>query len=529
MIDEAYRVIGDVTDEFAEILTTEALEFVADLEQSFGVRIDQLLTSREKLQNSLYKGEKLDFLEDTKHIRESEWQVSPIPQDLQDRRVEITGPAERKMIINALNSGAKVFMADLEDSLTPGWEQIIKAQINLRDAVNRNISFTSPEGKEYKLNDEIATMIVRPRGLHLFDKHVLINGKPIHGALLDFGLYFYHNARNLIAKNSGPYFYLPKIEHHLEARLWNDVFLYTQKKFGMDAGTIKATVLIETITAAFQMEEILYELKEHIVAQNAGRWDYIFSYIKKHSYDDKFVCPDRGTIIMTQPFLRAYSLLLIKTCHKRGALAMGGMSAFIPIKNDEKANDAAIKAVKADKTREATDGHDGTWVAHPGLIPVAMGIFDELMPTPNQIERKLDLVDVSAEDLLEVPKGEITESGLRNNISVCTQYLASWLNGNGCVPIFNLMEDAATAEIARTQIWQWIHHKASLNNGTEITVALFKKYRDEEMENIKKLVGAEYFAEHKNFYEKAATLLEKLVTDENLEEFLTIPAYEMVN
>lgn len=528
--NDKIKVVGTVSEDFAKILTPEALEFIAELENKFGQEIDKALENRKKIQAELRAGKKLAFLPETAKIRESDWKVAPIPADLQDRRVEITGPVERKMIINALNSGAKVFMADFEDSLAPGWEQVIDGQINLCDAIDGTISYKSPEGKDYKLNGvypsrSLAILIIRPRGLHLPEKHILFGGKPMHGSLVDFGLYFFHNAKKLISKGTGPYFYLPKLENHKEARIWNDVFVHAQKKLGLPIGTIKATVLIETITAAFEMDEILFELKDHIVAQNAGRWDYIFSYIKKHSHDASFLCPDRGQVIMTQPFLRAYSLLLIKTCHKRGAFAMGGMSAFIPIKNDEAANAKALEMVKKDKEREAGDGHDGTWVAHPALVPIAMEVFNRLMPTPNQVNRQRDDVNVVAENLLEVPKGTITDAGLRNNISVSLQYLASWLSGVGCVPIFNLMEDAATAEIARTQIWQWIHHKAKLDDGTPVNPELFKKLLGEELEKIKTAKGGDY---NEKKFSEASKLLEDLVLKNEMDDFLTLGAYGMV-
>ncbi len=521
-----YQITGNITDEFAEILTDEAMDFITELQENFGGKIIELLDARVRRQQDIDKGKKLDFLTETADIRNGDWKVAPIPKDLQDRRVEITGPVERKMIINALNSGAKVFMADMEDSLTPGWNQVVQGQINLRDAVNKTIEYTSPEGKEYQLNDDIAVMIVRPRGLHLHERHILINGRPMRGSLLDFGLYFFHNHKKLLENDTAPYFYIPKLESHQEARLWNEIFEYAQDKFDLPVGTIKATVLIETITAAFEMEEILYELKDHIVAQNAGRWDYIFSYIKKHSKDASFMCPDRGQILMTQPFLRAYSLLLIKTCHKRGAFAMGGMAAFIPIKNDAEANDKAVAMVKKDKEREAGDGHDGTWVAHPGLISVAMEVFDRIMPQPNQVDNLREDVTITAADLLEVPEGAITEAGLRNNISVSLQYLASWLDGNGCVPIFNLMEDAATAEIARTQIWQWIHHRAKFEDDTPVTESLFEQYQAEELDKIKETIGEIDFNAAR--YYDASRLLEKLVKTDKMEEFLTLGAYEYV-
>ena len=524
------EIAGEVTPQYTEILTPEALEFIAELEQQFGDRARELLEVRKERQADINAGKKLHFLPETKHIREGDWQVASVPQDLQDRRVEITGPAERKMIINALNSGAKVFMADMEDALSPGWNNVMDGLIALRDAVRGTLEYTNPEGKEYKLNGDypsaaLAMLIVRPRGWHLEEKHVLVGGKPMRGGLLDFGLYFFHNAKTLLDKGTAPYFYLPKLESHQEARLWNDVFVFSQEKLGIPVGTIKATVLIETITAAFEMDEILYELKDHIVAQNAGRWDYIFSYIKKHASNPEFICPDRQQVAMTQPFLRAYSRLLIQTCHKRGAHAMGGMAAMIPIKNDEEANEKALAGVKKDKEREAGDGHDGTWVAHPGLIPVAMEVFDRLMPAANQVDKKLEDLMVTETDLLEVPQGSITEAGVRNNISVALQYIAAWLDGNGCVPIYNLMEDAATAEISRTQLWQWIKHSAKLEDGTVMTKELFQIWHQEEQEKLQQELGDVY---SNGKFAEAAELLESLVLQEKLEEFLTLGAYEQL-
>jgi len=408
---------------------------VGELVKNFGARRDELLALREERKKQLDAGIMPDFLPETKAIRESQWQVAPTPADLQDRRVEITGPVDRKMVINALNSGAKVFMADFEDAQSPVWEGQIEGQMNLRDAINRQISYSSPEGKQYTLNEQIATLLVRPRGWHLPEKHVLYNDKPIPGGLMDFGLYLFHNAKTLVDKGTGPYFYIPKLESHLEARLWNDVFNFAQDKLGLPRGTIKVTVLIETILASFEMDEILYELRDHCVGLNCGRWDYIFSFIKKFRNHPDFVLPDRSEVTMTSHFLRSYSQLLIQTCHKRGAHAMGGMAAQIPIKNDPVANDAALEKVRADKIREATDGHDGTWVAHPGLVPIAMAIFNEKMPAANQKDKMREDVHVTATDLLTVPTGKITEAGLRNNVSAALHYLASWLNGSGCVPI----------------------------------------------------------------------------------------------
>ena len=512
---------AEVTPLFAEILTPEAQQFVANLAEKFTPRVKELLKARAERQKRIDNGELPDFLPETKSIREGYWKVAPAPADLQDRRVEITGPVDRKMIINALNSGAKVFMADFEDANTPSWTNNLEGQINLRDANRRTISFKSPEGKEYKLNASgLATLKVRPRGWHLFEKHVLFNGEQVPGALFDFGLYFFHNVKQLLANGSGPYFYLPKMESHKEAALWSDVFAYAEEFMGVKRGTIKVTILIETILAAFEMEEILYALKENIVALNCGRWDYIFSFIKKFSSNPNFIFPDRAQVTMTSHFLRSYSLLLINTCHRRGAFAMGGMAAQIPIKNDPAANDAALAKVKADKEREAGDGHDGTWVAHPGLIPTAMEVFNRLMPNPNQLNKIPD-IKVAANDLLTVPQGDITEAGLRNNISVSLLYIESWLRGLGCVPIYNLMEDAATAEISRTQIWQWIHHGCSLNNGTKITAELYQQYKKEELKKIESLAG--------NKLKEAEQLLDKVALAPTFTEFLTLPAYQMID
>ncbi len=505
---------------YSEVLTPEVQGFVATLAEKFGARRDALLAKRVERQKKIDGGALPDFFPETKNIRESEWKILGIPADLQDRRVEITGPVERKMIINALNSGAKVFMADFEDSLAPTWESIMEGQVNLRDYANGSISFTSPEGKQYKLNDKIATLIVRPRGWHLDEKHVTLGGKPIAGAFLDFGAYFALNAKTLLAKGTGPYFYLPKLESAEEAALWADIFAYGEDTLGLKRGTIKATVLIEVITATFEMHEILHALKDYCVGLNCGRWDYIFSYIKKFSKSKDMVLPDRGQVVMTTPFLRSYSKLLIETCHKRGAFAMGGMSAFIPVKNDEAANEKAFAMVRADKEREAGDGHDGTWVAHPGLVPVAMEVFNRLMPTPNQLTVQKEKTSFTAKDLLAVPEGTITEAGLRNNISVSVQYLANWLTGNGCVPIFNLMEDAATAEIARSQIWQWIHHdKGVLADGRPVTESLYLQLLDEELA---KLTDANLP------YKKAANMLTDLVTQVEFIEFLTLPGYAQI-
>jgi malate synthase len=522
---ESVQIAGAVTPEFAEILTPEAVNFVATLARAFTKRREELLQRRVQRQAEIDAGKMPDFLPETEHIRNSEWTIAPVPADLQDRRVEITGPVERKMIINALNSGAKVFMADFEDSFAPTWEGTIQGQINVRDAVNRTIEYASPEGKQYTLNKQTATLLVRPRGWHLVEKHVLIDGKPISGGIFDFGLYFFHNAKKLLENGTGPYFYLPKLENHLEARLWNDIFVLAQQELGIPQGTIKATVLIETILATFEMDEILYELRDHSAGLNCGRWDYIFSAIKKFRNIPDFTLPDRAQVTMTTHFMRSYSLLAIKTCHHRDAHAIGGMAAQIPIKNDPQANEEALARVRADKRREATDGHDGTWVAHPGLVAIAMEEFDAVMKGPNQIDRKREDVHVTAADLLKVPDGTITEAGLRNNISVSLQYLESWLRGSGCVPINNLMEDAATVEISRAQIWEWIHHaQGILQDGRRVTIELYHELAKDELEKIRAAVGEQQFASRK--FQTAAEILDGIITDDQFVEFLTLPAYK---
>ena len=468
-----------------------------------------------------------DFLPETAKIREADWQVTDVPADLRDRRVEITGPTDRKMIINALNCGAKVFMADCEDSMTPTWHNVVQGQINLRDAVNGSIELDS-KGKHYQLNPQTATLIVRPRGWHLPEKQLVIDGKAVPGAFVDYGLYLFHNASALKERGTGPYFYLPKLENHLEARLWSDVFKYSEQAGVVAAGEIKVTVLIETILAAFEIDEILYELKDHIVGQNCGRWDYIFSFIKKFSNYPEFVLPDRAEITMATHFLRSYSQLVIKTCHRRKAYAIGGMAAQIPIKNDEQANNEAMAKVRADKEREVGDGHDGTWVAHPALVPLAMEIFDEHMPADNQLGKLREDVHISAADLLQVVKGKITEAGLRDNISIAVQYMAAWLGGNGCVPLNNLMEDAATAEISRAQVWQWVHHETGvLDEGRNVSYELFKTLLGEELEKIRENVGDEYFKIGN--YEHAAELMDQITADDNFAPFLTSVAYQDVN
>jgi malate synthase len=519
------EILGARNKQFDEILTPEAIKFVVDLERKFGPRRRELLAARVKRQEKINAGERPDFLPETAGIRNSKWTVAPLPADLLDRRVEITGPVDRKMVINALNSGANVFMADFEDSNTPTWSNQIEGQINLRDAVRRTITYSDPaSGKSYKLNDKTAVLLVRPRGWHLPEKHVMVDGQAMSGALFDFGLYFWHNAKELMARGTGPYFYLPKMESHLEARLWNDVFNFSEDTLGIKRGTIKATVLIETILATFEMDEILYELREHSSGLNAGRWDYIFSFIKKFSNDPADLLPDRGKVTMATHFMRSYAKLLIKTCHNREVHGMGGMSAYIPNKRDVELNKIAMDQVRADKEREASDGHDGTWVAHPGLVELAKEVFDKHMPTPNQINRKLEDFHATAKDLLEVPKGDISEAGLRQNIAVSIGYLESWLRGIGCVPLFNLMEDAATAEISRAQIWQWIRHKAKLSDGRIVTQELVLKTIDEELAKMKLAVGEKQFESGR--YNQAASILRELIQSPNFVEFLTLPAYD---
>ncbi len=521
------EVLGSMPDSFAEILTPEALAFVADLAGTFRGRVADLLHRRSEVQERYDAGERPDFLTETREIRESDWTVAPLPDDLLDRRVEITGPVTRKLIINALNSGANVYMADFEDATAPSWENLVEGQRNLRDAIVRAIDFTDEvSGKEYKLADRVATLFVRPRGWHLWENHVRLNGEPIPGALLDFGLYLFHNAAPLLERSTGPYFYLPKLQSHLEARLWNDVFVRAQERLGLETGTIKATVLIETLPAAFEMDEILYELREHSAGLNCGRWDYIFSFIKTFRADPSFVLPDRGQVGMDQPFMTAYTTLVIQTCHRRGVHAMGGMAAQIPIKTDPAANEAALKKVRTDKLREVKNGHDGTWVAHPGLVGLAREIFDEHMPTPNQIERRRSDATITAADLIRVPEGTRSEEGLRQNVSVGIQYVASWLSGNGCVPLYHLMEDAATAEISRTQVWQWLRHGAALVDGREVTTELVRRVLDDELGKIRGDVGDQRYTS--GHYEQAGDLFTTLITAGDYEEFLTIPAYALL-
>ncbi len=524
---EGIQLVGPVLPGTDAVLTLEAIRFVALLQRTLGARRAGLLARRREVQARLDSGELPDFLPETAEIRNSSWKVAALKPDLLDRRVEITGPVDRKLIINALNSGASVFMADFEDSSTPTWRNLVEGQANLVDAVAGTISYAAPDtGKEYRLTSKVAILMVRPRGWHLPEKHLLVDGEPCSGSLFDFGLFLFHNARKLVAKGSGPYFYLPKLEHHLEARLWNDVFVLAEETLGLAAGTIRATVLVETILAAFQMDEILWELKDHSAGLNCGRWDYIFSFIKKFSNHPKFLLPDRAEVTMDKAFLDAYVRLLIRTCHRRGIHAMGGMAAYIPVKSDSAANAAAIAKVTADKLREVRAGHDGTWVAHPGLVDLARKVFDEGMPRPNQIDVLRDDVAVSRDDLLRVPTGNVTEKGLRHNVNVGILYLESWLRGTGCVPLYNLMEDAATAEISRSQVWQWVHHGARLADGRTMTTELFRSVLGEEVAAIRERLGEEAFG--RSEVERAARLFDEMVTAERFPEFLTLPAYEEV-
>jgi len=492
-IADGVEILGPMHNGYAEILSPQAVAFVAKLTRKFESRRNELMAQRSARQSGFDSGKLPDFLPETQSVRDGDWTIGNVPADLQNRRVEITGPTERKMVINALNCGANVFMADFEDSNAPTWSNMIEGQINMRDAIRRSITFQSPEGKSYALDAKIATLLVRPRGWHLLEHHMLVDGKPVSGAIFDFALYFFHNVKEALARDTGPYFYLPKIESHLEARLWNDIFVMSQRELGVPQGTIKSTVLIETVLAAFEMDEILYELRDHCVGLNIGRWDYIFSCIKKFRSNKDFCLADRGEVTMTAPFMRAYALLLIKTCHKRKAFAMGGMAAQIPIKGDAAANDAALAKVRADKEREATDGCDGTWVAHPGLVGIAKEVFDKVMSGANQVSRQRPDVNVTAKDLLDFkPEAPITEAGLRNNICVGIQYIGAWLAGNGCVPVYNLMEDAATAEISRSQIWQWMRSpKGVLDDGRKVTREMFRSMLPEELARVRSELGEE--------------------------------------
>jgi len=508
------------------VWTPRALDFVGRVVRAFRPRIEALLATRIERQAAIDAGAQLDFLTETRGIRESDWLVAPIPADLADRRVEITGPTDRKMIINALNSGANVFMADLEDATSPTWENIALGQQNLYDAVRRTIDFEDPKsGKRYALSERTATLLVRPRGLHLPERHVLVDGAPAPGALVDFSMYLFLNARELMQRGTGPYFYLPKLQSHLEARLWNDVFVFAQRALDIPVGTIRATVLIETLPAAFEMDEILFELKEHSAGLNCGRWDYIFSYIKTRRAAEDAVLPDRSQVSMVQPLMRAYTQLVIKTCHRRGIHAMGGMAAQIPIKSDPQANEVALERVRADKLREVRDGHDGTWVAHPGLVEIARAVFDEHMRGPNQIDKKRDDVATSAADLLRVPEGTRTEAGLEHNVRVGVRYLEAWLRGQGCVPLYDLMEDAATAEISRSQAWQWLRHGATVD-GAPLTRERFDAVVARVMASLEGEVGPEAWRAGR--FEEARALFSDLATSPTLPDFLTLPAYALL-
>ncbi len=524
---EGIEIRGPVISGQPRILTPAAVRFLLELSRNFESRRQELLKRRVERQSEIDKGKLPDFLSENKKISGSDWGAAPIPRDLLDRKVEITGPVERKMIINALNCGANVFMADFEDSNSPTWSNNLEGQINLCDAVRRNIDFTSAEGKHYALKEKTATLMVRPRGWHLNEKHFLVDQNPISASLFDFGLFFFHNAKALIEKGTAPYFYLPKMESHLEARLWNDVFIFSQKKLGIPNGTIRATVLIETILAAFEMNEILYELKDHSAGLNCGRWDYIFSFIKKFKNKPEFVLPDRASVTMDKHFLRSYVDLLILTCHKRGIHAMGGMAAQIPIRSDPAKNEIALEKVRQDKLREVKAGHDGTWVAHPDLVPVAMEIFKQHLSGPHQIDKKREDVKVSATDLLLVPKGEITENGLRTNINVGILYLEAWLRGMGCVPLYYLMEDAATAEISRTQVWQWVKHKAKMSDGRIVNADLVKQMTREELQKIKTSLGEEKY--NTGQFKRASSLFEDMMTRHECPDFLTLVAYDYID
>lgn len=511
-------------EEYQEVFTPELIDFLTELHQNFNARRLELLNSRKMKQVEFDHGKLPTFPQETEDIRNGNWVCNPLPKDLLDRRVEITGPVDRKMVINALNSGSSTFMADFEDSNSPTWENCMEGQINLSDAINKTISFENEEGKKYQLNEKTAVLLVRPRGLHLNEKNIEFEGEIASGSLTDFGIFFFRNAKKLVENGSGPYFYLPKLEHYEEARWWNDVFVFAQDYVGIPQGTVKATVLIETITASFQLDEILYELKEHSAGLNCGRWDYIFSYIKKFRNLPEFLVPDRDQVTMTSPFMSAYSKRVIQVCHKRGVHAMGGMAAQIPVKNNEEENETAYAKVRADKEREVKNGHDGTWVAHPGLVPVAKEIFDEFMPTPNQIDKKHNDYHISEADLLEIPKGTITENGVRKNINVGILYIESWLMGTGAAALYNLMEDAATAEISRTQVWQWLKNRAKLGDGRTLTPEMVLDWEKDELENIKDYVGEERYASGK--FELATELFNDLVLNENFDEFLTLKAYQ---
>jgi malate synthase len=518
------EITATVPPECAHVLSNDAKEFVAELARRFEPRRKELLARRKERYQRLLAGELPNFLPDTESVRGGDWKVASIPADIENRRVEITGPVDRKMVINALNSGSNVFMADFEDANSPTWDNVIIGQRNMIDAVRGTIEFTSPEGKAYKVNPNPAVLFVRPRGWHLTEKHVQLDGQPVSGSLFDFGLYFFHNAAERIRRGTGVYLYLPKLESHLEARLWNDVFNFAEDTLGVPRGTVRGTVLIETILAAFEMDEILYELRDHSAGLNCGRWDYIFSFIKKLGHRPEFVLPDRAQVTMDKAFLKAYVDLLIQTCHRRGAHAMGGMAAQIPIKNDPEANESALDKVRKDKLREVKAGHDGTWVAHPGLVPIAKEIFDNGFNTPNQLHVLRDDVQIGQPDLLSVHEGDITEKGLRHNIDVGIQYLEAWLGGLGCVPIYNLMEDAATAEICRAQVWQWLRHGVRMDDGRPVTDTFVRNAVAEQLEALRGKIGAERF--DRGHFKEAAQILERLIVSQDFVEFLTLPAYE---
>ena len=516
-------------ERFDEILSDDALAFVGELHARFEPSRQDLLRRRAERRARFAAGETLDFLDQTRDVRDGDWRVAPPPADLRDRRVEITGPTQRKMVINALNSGARGFMSDFEDSNSPTWVNMIGGHVNLADAIARTIEFESPDGRQYRLDDKVATLLVRPRGWHLPERHLLVDGDPIAGAMCDFGFHFFHNARPLLDAGSGPYFYLPKLESHLEARLWNEVFEFAQQALGIDHGTIKATVLIETLPAAFEMEEILYELRDHSAGLNAGRWDYMFSAIKCFRERPEFVLPDRNSVTMTAPFMRAYTELLVKTCHRRAAHAIGGMAAFVPSRTDEQANEKAMAKLREDKGREAGDGFDGTWVAHPDMVAAATEEFDEVLgDRPNQVDRLREEVSVSAADLLDTAStpGEITLEGLRSDVNVGIQYISSWLRGNGAAGIYGLMEDAATAEISRSQVWQWIHHGVELDDGRTVTAELVREIEDEQLERIRAEIADDQWFETEGRPEASRALFEQVALAEEFVEFLTLPAYD---
>lgn len=518
----------DLHPEWETIFTPEAIDFLYELTEAHLATHSELLADRTRIQAEINAGKFPNFLPETQSIRDGDWKAAPIPTDLQDRRVEITGPVDRKMIINGLNAGTKVYMADCEDSQSPTWESMAQAQVNLYDAVRKTITCKSPEGKEYRLNDNTAVLIVRPRGLHLMEKDVLFNGNPIPGAFFDFAMYVFHNTKESLTRGSGPYFYIPKLENHREARLWASLFRFAEEKLGLKTGIIKATVLIETITAVFEMHEIIYELKDYIVGLNCGRWDYIFSYIKKFHRHAQFVLPNRDQVGMGVHFLKSYSQLLIETCHRRGIHAMGGMAAQIPIKNNEELNQKALEKVRLDKEREVQNGHDGTWVAHPGLVGMVMEIFDKHMPTPNQIDNtpeatKKAAQSISAEDLLKVPAGTITIAGVQGNVAAALHYTAAWISGNGCVPLNHLMEDMATAEIARSQLWQWVHYGAKLDTGEAVTKDIYHAQMEEAMKAVQS--GKATKVAQETHYETARVLLDSCIQDDNFLEFLTLAAY----